>query len=197
MGRFVLVLRREVGHRRVFRLMSTRCERVRLRNASRKEIEIKPIRMFVVEKRRGGMMSRKIVPDHDDLSTVITMNFIDVAAVLEHATADQTSSLLLRALVWRSHICRRVPFSALKITNSTFCERGIYAALRPRMEARMAHRKTKHGKTGAAGRAHVFSLKIPVHSVFPAAIPRETKSSKRPFFASAACSFSPDVACTT
>ncbi len=48
-----------------------------------------------------------------------------------------------------------------------------------------------------SGRAHVFSLKIPVHSVFPAAIPRETKSSKRPFFASAACSFSPDVACTT
>ncbi len=32
--------------------------------------------MHVIEKRCRRMMSRKIVPDHDDFPTVITMNFV-------------------------------------------------------------------------------------------------------------------------
>lgn len=90
-SQFVLVLRREVGHRHIFRVMPARFDRVQFRRVGREEIEVEPVRMLVVKKRRGGMMSRKIVPDQDDLATIITVNFVQPidAFVRVHAVRKQ------------------------------------------------------------------------------------------------------------
>ena len=65
-----------VGHFDVFRVMPTGFHRVQFRRIRWKEEELKPMRMFLLHDRSGGMMSRKIVPNNHDLAAVITMNFV-------------------------------------------------------------------------------------------------------------------------
>ena len=39
-------------------------------------MKLKPVRMFLLHDGRGGMVSRKIVPNDYDFATIVTMNFV-------------------------------------------------------------------------------------------------------------------------